>query len=120
MSYEIGLITGAQAGFRKGFSTMDNIFILHSLITIYFSFGKKLFCSFIDFRSAFDTVWRAGLWQKMLQYNTQGKILRVIHNMYQNIQTCIRMGKDISAFFSCDIGVKQGGNIPLSFFSLSF
>jgi hypothetical protein len=37
------LITNAQAGFRKGFSTNDNIiFILHALISIYFSFGKKL------------------------------------------------------------------------------
>jgi hypothetical protein len=35
------LITNAQAGFRKGFSTNDNIFILHALISIYFSFGKK-------------------------------------------------------------------------------
>ena len=29
-------ITKSQAGFRKGFSTVDNIFVLHSLITIYF------------------------------------------------------------------------------------
>jgi hypothetical protein len=40
-SDEFELITNAQAGFRKGFSTNDNIFILHALISIYFSFGKK-------------------------------------------------------------------------------
>ena len=58
------LITNAQAGFRKGFSTNDNIiFILHALISIYFSFGKKMFCSFIDFKSAFDSVWRIALWE---------------------------------------------------------
>ena len=60
-SGEFELITNAQAGFRKGFSTNDNIFILHALISIYFSFGKQLFCSFIDFKSTFDTVWRIGL-----------------------------------------------------------
>jgi hypothetical protein len=65
------LIINAQAGFRKGFSSNDNIFILHTLISIYFSFGKKLFCSFIDFKSAFDTVWRIGLWQKMQKSNVQ-------------------------------------------------
>jgi hypothetical protein len=42
---EFELISGAQAGFRSGFSTVDNIFVLHSLIAMYFSFGKKLFCS---------------------------------------------------------------------------
>ena len=61
-SDECELITGAQAGFRKGYSTLDNIFILHALISIYFSFGKRLYCSFIDFKSAFDSVWRIGLW----------------------------------------------------------
>jgi hypothetical protein len=40
-SDECELITNASAGFRKGFSTIDNIFILYALISIYFSFGKK-------------------------------------------------------------------------------
>jgi hypothetical protein len=53
---------------RKG-DTVDNIFVLHSLIAMYFSFGKKLFCSFVDFKSAFDTVWRLGLWQKLQKSN---------------------------------------------------
>lgn len=106
-SDEFELITNAQAGFRKGFSTNDNIFILHALISIYFSFGKKLFCSFIDFKSAFDTVWRIGLWQKMQKSNVQGKICKVINCMYQNIKTCIRKGNEYSEFFNCEIGVNM-------------
>ena len=39
----INLISKVQAGFRKGHSTVDNIFVLYSLITIYFSRGKKYF-----------------------------------------------------------------------------
>ena len=42
ISDKFELITNAQAGFRKGFSTNDNIFILHTLISIYFSFWKKI------------------------------------------------------------------------------
>jgi len=61
---EVTLIHENQAGFRKGYSTIDNIFVLHVLIELYFSFGKKLFCTFIDFRKAFDTVSRSGLWKK--------------------------------------------------------
>ena len=41
-SNEFELIPDTQAGFRKGFSTNDNIFILHALISIYISFGKKI------------------------------------------------------------------------------
>ena len=114
----IDLITKAQAGFRRGFSTVDNIFVLYSLITIYFSLGKKLYCTFVDFKSAFDTVWRTGLWQKMQKSNIKGKLFRVIYNMYQNIKTCVRMGNDISEFFISTIGVKQGENLSPFLFSL--
>jgi hypothetical protein len=31
-------------------------------------------CSFVDFKSAFDTVWRLGLCQKLQKSNIQGKI----------------------------------------------
>ena len=117
-SDEIELITCAQTGFRKGFSTVDNIFVLHALISIYFSLGKKLFCSFIDFKSAFDTVWRTGLWQKLQKSDIQGKLFRVIFNMYQNIKTCIRKGHECSGFFNCEVGVKQGENMSPFLFSL--
>ena len=36
-SDECELITNAQAGFRKGFSTNNAKFILHALISIYLS-----------------------------------------------------------------------------------
>jgi hypothetical protein len=43
-----------------------------------FLLENKLFCSFIDFKRAFDTVWRIGLWQKMQKSNVQGKFCKVI------------------------------------------
>ena len=54
------LINETQAGFRKNFSTADNIFILKSLIDLAQSKKKKLYCCFVDFKQAFDTVWRVG------------------------------------------------------------
>jgi hypothetical protein len=101
----INLISGLQAGFRKGFSTTDNVFVLYALITIYFSFGKKIFFTFVDFESAFDTVWRTGLWQKLQKSKIKGKLFTVIYNMYQKIKSCVKLGKDCSDFLSCDIGV---------------
>ena len=61
-----------QAGFRKGYATADHIFVLHSLAELLKTRKKKLFCSFIDFSKAFDSVWRAGLWQKLLKNNIDG------------------------------------------------
>ena len=77
-SDETDLVTKSQAGFRAGYSTQDNIFILYSLITLYLSKKKKLFCCFIDFKKAFDTIWRAGLWQKLINSNIHGNVFKII------------------------------------------
>jgi hypothetical protein len=61
LSDEIELITEAQTGFRKGYGTTDNIFTLYALFSIYQSLGKKLYCTFVDFSKAFDSISRAAL-----------------------------------------------------------
>ena len=43
LSDEIGIMSDSQGGFRKGYSVHDNMFVLHSIITLYLSAGKKLF-----------------------------------------------------------------------------
>ena len=55
-----------QAGFRKHYSTTDHILTLHSLIELFKYQKKKIYCTFIDFSKAFDSVWRIGLWRKLL------------------------------------------------------
>ena len=54
-------ISQNQAGFRKGFSTVDHIFALNVLINLVQNRQKKLFCAFVDLKRAFETVWRDGL-----------------------------------------------------------
>ena len=55
------LLIEAQVGFRPGMGTVDNIFVLHGLITHMLNTGKKLYCTFIDFTKAFDYVVRDNL-----------------------------------------------------------
>ena len=52
----IELIGAEQAGFRKGFSTADHIFTFKCILDLYSSRKKKLFCAFIDYKKAFDSV----------------------------------------------------------------
>ncbi|KAK3097138.1 hypothetical protein FSP39_006717 [Pinctada imbricata] len=111
-------ISMAQAGFRKGFSTTDNIFCLYSFIQLYLNCGKKLFCTFIDFKKAFDTVWRIGLWRKLQNTNIKGKIFKVIYNMYKDIKSCVRKNSECSEFFPCMTGVRQGENLSPFLFTI--
>ncbi len=77
----------AQAGFRKGMSTTDNIFVLHGLITHMINNNKQLYCGFVDFSKAFDYVVRPNLWSKLIRLGVRGKILNVIKSMYHSIKS---------------------------------
>ena len=99
LSNEFEIVSKNQSGFRKGFSTTDNIFIMHALVSIYFSSGKKRYCTFVDFRKAFDTVWRTGLWKKLLRHDINGKCFKIIYNMYDNIKSCVLDNDKQSNFF---------------------
>ena len=111
LSNELDILSENQAGFRKAYSTTDNIFVLYSLIDILRSKKKKLFCTFVDFEKAFDKGWRSAMWHKLLTYNINGKIFSVILRMYENIKSRISFQGQISDYFSCNNGLRQGGNL---------
>ena len=112
----IGIMGDEQAGFRQEFSTIDHIFTLHAIIEYYFKKKKKLYCAFIDYRKAFDFVDRASLWSKLLSSGINGKILRVIHNLYNGAKSCVKLKGKLSEYFNCNVGVRQGENLsPLLF-----
>ena len=79
---------------------------------------KKLFCSFIDFSKAFESVWRVGLWKKLLANNINGNFSRVVFNMYKGIKYCVAYNEEQSSFFSSFRGVKQGKDLSPVLFAL--
>ena len=69
-----------QAGFRKNYRTSDHIYILKTIIDKYKASNNKLFTAFMDLRKAFDSVWRNGLYHKLLKLVTGGKFYNLIKN----------------------------------------
>ena len=78
------VLTEAQAGFRPGMSTADNIFVLHGLISHILNKRRKLYRAFIDFTKAFDCVVRENLWYKLIKLGLRGNsiVLIIIKFMY--------------------------------------
>ena len=107
-----------QAGFRKNCSTTDHIFVPNSLIEILKASKQKLFCAFVDFSLTFDSIWRVGLWRKLLFNSVNGKFFRIIHSMYENIKSCVKLDNQSSSFFASECGVRQGENLSPLLFSL--
>ena len=70
-----------QIGFRHGFRTSDHILVLKTLIDSYKSHKKPLFACFIDFRKAYDSVWREGLFFKLIRYGCSRNFVRVLLSM---------------------------------------
>ena len=100
------ILSECQAGFRRGYSTVDNIFILDTLITS--SLRKKrgkLYCCFVDYQKAFDTVNRNALWYKLHGLGVSHKFIKLLKNMYSDISFAIK-----TDFFSIseEIESKQG------------
>ena len=107
-SCENDIITDAQFGFKSNHSTVDAIFLLNTFIQQQLNDRKKLYCCFVDFQKCFDTIYRNGLWYKLIKCNLNGKIFSVIRSMYEDIKLCVKTFNNISDFFSSDIGLLQG------------
>ena len=98
----------------------DHIFSLHILTEILKHNKAKLFCSFINFSNGFDNIWRVGLWMKLLGHNINGKIFRIIYNMYKDTKSCVMHTGEQSSFFHCQCGVRQGKNLSPLLLGLFF
>ena len=67
------IIYNNQIGFRKGYRTSDHIFVLKTLVDLYTKNNKKVFACFVDFQRAYDSVWRNGLFYKLMKYGVPQK-----------------------------------------------
>ena len=99
-----------QGGFTKGKGSIDNIFIFQSLISKYLTKAKGRFYSvFIDFSKAFDSVPHLQLFYSLVQEGLHGRVLSVLRNMYTKLLSCVQASNgDVSEFFTCSIGTRQG------------
>ena len=101
-----------QFGFRHGKSTIGAAFALRHVIDFHKLQCKPLYCAFIDFRKAYDSVDRETLWKCLTSMGIKGNFLRCIQEMYAEVGMQVRIGGNMSRSFRAWAGVKQGD--PLS------
>ena len=101
---EVNFFCQEQAGFRKSFSTIDNIFILHTVINKYLSRKKgRLYVAFIDFRKAFDSISHQLFITKLKDAGITGNILEVLRSMYMQLNPHVKTPNGVNHFHACQV-----------------
>jgi len=108
----------SQAGFRPLYSTLDDIYVLMSLIENAKSKSEKLFAFFIDFKAAFDSVnWQA-LYYKLSLMGVSTKFISTLDKIYNGAKCRIWTKNGLTEDFYTNSGVKQGCILSPLLFSL--
>ena len=124
-SKKYNVICQEQFGFQKQKSTVDCIFIIQSLLQLAFARGKSIYCAFVDYSTAFDSVNYDGLWYKIHEAGISSKVLNLLKDMYSKIQLCVRsdlvtrnIRESDNFYFKPTSGVLQGEVISSYLFNL--
>ena len=92
-------------------SAIFDVYIISS-----FHAKEALFACFVDFKKAYDTVWRDFLFYKLLKNGVSNKFVKLVQSLYSNLSSCILVKGGLSTKFPSLVGVKQGCNLsPLLF-----
>ena len=97
----------------------DHILTMKATVNKYVEYQKgKVFACFIDFKKAFDTVWHDGLFHKLQQIGIDGNFLGTLKHMYKNTKCAIKLGDQLTQFFQCKKGVRQGDPLSPTLFNI--
>ena len=112
----------SQFGFLAGKSTSDCIYLLvEAILEARYSVrgprkgtNQRLYAAFLDFKGAFDRVFRDLLWQKMAsRFHINGKLLRVIIDLFTDTTGYAIINDLTTERFPIYSGVLQGSVLVL-------
>jgi hypothetical protein len=87
------IMNKCQIGFRKNCRTTDHLLVLKTIIDCYKSKRKPIFTCFIDFKKAYDSVWREGLFFKLILYGCSKIFMRLMLSMYSSVNLSVKLDK---------------------------
>ena len=112
------IIAEEQAGFRAGRSITEQIFNLRILCEKYLQHQQILYHVFIDFKKAFDRVWRAALLATMRKYNINANLVRTTEQLYDKATSAVQMNGSIGEWSRTAVGVRQGCLLSPTIFNI--
>ena len=108
----------SQFGFRVGRRTVDAIFVVRQIMEKAKEHQVDLHFHFIDFKAAFDTIWREALWKMLRAIGISSKIVNIIKNLYLDTKCAVVIDGQITDWFSVNVGVRQGCLLSPTLFNI--
>ena len=115
MNYEL---PDAQAGFRKGRGTRDQIANICWIIKKAREFQKNIYFCFIDYAKAFDCVDHNKLWKILEEMGILDHLTFLLRNLYDGKEAAVRTRHGTTDLFQIGKGVHQGRILPPCLFNL--
>ena len=107
-----------QYGFRPNRGTVDAIFTVRQIIEKAKERKVNLHFNFIDFKSAFDTIWRKALWKMLAHIGINKKIIKILETLYENSKCAVTIDGKLTEWFSVLVGVRQGCLLSPTLFNI--
>lgn len=113
-------ISKYQTGFRVGYEVLDNLLVMKTLIQKTLKMKRsKLYCCFIDFEKAFDSVDRNLLWDKLIRMKMSPGMVEILKSIYKEPGCCVRINENyVSDVFYTTRGLRQGCQLSAILFVL--
>ena len=112
------LLSKEQICFRRGARTSDHIFVLKTIIDFHKQRRQTLYSCFIDLRKAFDSVWRAGVFYKLLKSGLSTKFVSIVRDLYDKTNNRVLVNGFVTNTFISHVGTRQGCNLSPTIFNM--
>ena len=108
----------AQAGFRKGRVTRDQIVNIHWIMEKAREFQKNMYFCFIDYAKAFDCVDHKKLWKILKEMWIPDHLTCLLRNLYAGQEATVRTGHGTTDSFQIGKRVRQSCILSPCLFNL--
>ena len=105
---ESGMRMPEQAGFTKGGSVQDNLFILQECVHEAYRNGKQMIVVAVDFKKAYDSVRRETIVEMLKEYRVAAEVIEVFRGVYCGDATRLELGNDKNIEMEISSGIRQG------------
>ena len=107
-----------QCGFRQNRSTIDQIFTLRQILEKKWEYTGEVHNLFVDFKKAYDSIHRKGLFTIMSEFGIPKKLVRMAAVCLEGARSRVSVGGQHSDAFAVNSGLRQGDGLSPLLFNL--